>query len=240
MNKLDAFKWPTFPEELVIGELLKSSKEFQEFYQSQRKNIACSFSWVKDSSLPEGIDFRRTILPTGECVIRLRRVPAVIEDASKIAHELEHLVLDAEGFPAIGATIQFESLASAINSMVADLLVNARLANFGFNLHEDYEREIVESKRQLEGIAVPPANRIDRMHWMANYVSKLLDWELISTSNSKGEFQVWFDTKYPDIAERGKKLLAMVKRTGYDTPEKQAKLFREIIQRYNLEGVLIF
>jgi hypothetical protein len=75
---------------------------------------------------------------------------------------------------------------------------------------------------------------------MVNYVGYLLDWEFVGPSNIQSEFQVWFDTKYPDIAERGKKLLAMVKRTGYDTPERQAKLFREIIRRYKLEGLLIF
>jgi hypothetical protein len=66
---------------------------------------------------------------------------------------LEHFVLDAEGFSSIGAVIQYETLASAINSMVADLLVSARLAKFGFNLREDYEREIAEAKRQLERIS---------------------------------------------------------------------------------------
>lgn len=240
MSKSSTFEWPTFPEESVIGELLKSSREFQEFYQAERKKITHPLAWAKDTSLPEGIDYRSTRLSTGERLVRLRRVPAIAEDACKIAHELEHFVLDAEGFPVIGATTQYEVLASATNSMVADLLVNIRLARFGFNLREDYEREIAEAKRQLERMSAPPIDRIDRMIWMVNYAGYLLDWEFVSASNSKSEFQAWFDTKYPDIAARGKKLLAMVKRIGYDTPEKQAKLFRGIIQRYNLEGVLIF
>ena len=240
MNKSSKLPWQIFPEEFVIGKLLKSSKEFQDFYQLERKKIKHHLAWAKDTYLPEGIDFRCTRLSPAENVIRLRSVPAIAEDAFKIAHELEHLILDTEGFPLISAEIQYEDLASAINSMVSDLLVNARLAKFGFNLRLDYEREIAETKRQLERKPTPPLNRIDKFKWMLNYVSSLLDWELVSASKNRSEFQQWFDTKYPVIAARGKKLFAMVKRTGYDTPENQAKLFREIIRRYKLESVLIF
>jgi hypothetical protein len=237
MNKPFKLPWPTFPESFVIDELLKSSQAFQDFYEAERNRIIQPIYWAKDASLPEGIDYRFSKFLTGESVIRLRRVPALVQDACKVAHELEHVVIDIEGFPILRpATPEKENLSSAISSMIEDLLVNSRLQKYGFDLQNDYETEIEESKRQLSRFTTSPTNRLDRIHWMVIYVGYLLDWELLSVGKSSNEFKEWFDTRYPDIAGRGKKLLEMVKRIGYDNPEKQSKLYREIIRRYDLAG----
>ena len=37
----------------------------------------------------------------------------------------------------------------------------------------------------------------------------------------------------------GQELLALVKRIGYDTPEKERELFKEAIQRYKLSSYLV-
>lgn len=239
MNKPLSLPWPTFPESFVIDELLKSSQVFQEFYRAERNKITQPIYWAKDVSLPEGIDYRFSKLTTGESVIRLRCVPALAQDACKIAHELEHVVIDKEGFPIVRpVTPEKENLSSAISSMIEDLLVNSRLQKYGFDLQDDYETEIEMTKRQLTRFTTSPTHRLDRIHWMVNYVSYLLDWELINTGKGSNEFKDWFDTRYPDIANRGKKLLKMVKRIGYNTPEKQSNLYREIIRRYKLDGVV--
>lgn len=228
--------WPTFPEEVVIGELLKSSKEFLAFYRAERTKIVEPVHWAQDLSLPVGIDYRSTILQTGAQVIRLRRVPAILEDATKIAHELQHFALDAEGFARTGAMNQFETISSALNSMVHDPLVNSRLQIYGFDLWDDYETELKESFRQLGATPNPPSNHLGRMHWIFNYVGKILDWELACNKADKGnnEFQLWFDAQYPDIAKEAQNLLALVRDIGYDTPEKQTALFKKIIRRYDL------
>jgi len=234
--------WPTFPEEFVIGELLQTASEFQRFYREERKKIVGRIYWAQDSTLPKGIDYRNTRIEAGEQIIQvilLRRVPASLEDAFKIAHELEHLVLDTEGFPSTGVFNPcYESLSSALNSMVADLIVDQRLQKYGFDLRADYEAEAAESLRQLERVPRPPAGRLDRTHWIFNYVAKVLYWELLDTREEHCGFQAWFDGKFPDTASRAKKLLARVKRVGYDTPEKQKRLFQEIIRRYKLERIL--
>jgi hypothetical protein len=62
-----------------------------------------------------------------EQIIILKRIPAILEDAMHVAHELEHFVLEAEGFPNTGATTRFQAISSALNSMVHDPLVNQRL-----------------------------------------------------------------------------------------------------------------
>lgn len=234
--------WPTFPEDLVISDLLKSSKEFQAFYQAERRKIVKPVCWAQDLSLPEGIDYRSTTLATNDQivqVIRLRNIPVHVEEALKIAHELEHLILVEEGFPRTGVSSKnFETVSSTLNSMVADPLVSSRLQRYGFDLWEDYQREIKEDLRQLEKRPNIPLQRLDRLIWIFNYAGKMLDWELVGTSKGQNEFQVWFDSRYPEIAERGKKLIAMVKRIGYETPEKQTRLFKEIIRRHKLEGIV--
>jgi hypothetical protein len=232
--------WPTSPEDFVIGELLRSSKEFLAFYRAERGKIVKPVHWAQDLSLPPGVDYRCTKLQTGAQVIRLRRVPAILADAMKIAHELQHLILDSEGFPCTGAKAQFETMSSALNSMVHDPLVDSRLQTYSFDLWDDYETELKETFRQLRANPTSPSDHLGRMHWIFNYVGKVLYWELTSSKADKdnNKFQLWFDARYPDVAKEALKLLALVRNIGYDTPEKQTALFEEIIRKYNLDGVV--
>ncbi len=236
----DSIPWPTFPEDFVVGELLKSSKEFADFYKSERNKITAPVYWAKDLSLPVGIDYRCTILPKGTQVIRLRRVPAVFADAMKVAHELQHLVLDDEGFIRTGAEKQYETISSSLNSMIHDPLVNSRLLIYGFDLLEDYGTELQETFSQLSTVSKSPSKHLDRVHWIFNYIGETLDWELLRDEIGKdnNEFQLWFDERYPDIAKEAKDLLILINDIGYETPEKQIKLFRRIIQEYRLEKIV--
>jgi hypothetical protein len=228
--------WPVFPEDIVLAELVRRSKEFVAFYEAERRKIAGEVHWARDVSLPVGIDYRTSRLQTGAQVIRLRRIPAVLEDAVKIAHELEHLVLDTEGFPCTGALAQHETLSSALNSMIHDPIVNSRLKLYGFDLQADHEREVQEALRQLASCPRSPGDRLGRMHWCFNYAGQILEWEIArgTADGAEGRFQAWFDARYPDIAREGQQLLALVRNIGYDTPEKQTVLFREIIRKYEL------
>ena len=229
--------WPVFPEDFVVGDLLRSSDQFRSFYDAERTKVG-SVYWARDSSLPEGVSFRSSRFQ-GDAgfvrVIRLRRVPAILEDACMIAHELEHFVCDEEGFPTIGSSPGLENMVSALNSMVGDLVVQSRLCRYGFDLRAGYQAEIQEDMRQLSRFSAPPRERQGRLHWIFNYVGKVLDWEMLSDGAGKGDFQLWFDGRYPEIAEQGKKLLERVKRMGYDTPEKQKQLFQNILHHYELD-----
>ena len=132
-------RWRIYPEAYVVGELLKSSKEFRAFYQERRKRIVEELHWAHDPALPAGIDYRHSSTASGRGTahyIRLRRIPALVEDACKVAHELEHAVLAAEGFPATGSRPP-ENLSSALNSMLADPIANGRLRTYGFDLRAD-------------------------------------------------------------------------------------------------------
>jgi hypothetical protein len=252
MNESVQLPWPSHPEDHVIGKLLKSSDRFRAFYQAERQKIVGDVYWAHDTNMPKGIDYRNTVIVRAGVpiarVIRLRRVPATSEDAFKIAHELEHLVLDAEGFGSTHPIIpdrhpffrSHELLSSALNSMLIDPVVDSRLQGHGFDLQADYEREVKEDICQLSRFTSPPSDRLDNTRWMFNYVDKLLYWELLDTQSEHSVFQEWFDARFPQIASKGKKLFERIKRTGYDTSEKQSRLFAEIIQRYRLNNILAF
>lgn len=241
-QKPDIIPWPCFPEELVIGELLRSSIEFRTFYQAERKKIVKSCYWAHNRALPVGIDHRSGRLPdtklqTKVQVICLRRVPAILEDAKSIAHELQHFILDIEGFPLIEAkTTKLVNITSALNSMVQDQIVDSRIQKYGFNLWKSYQKKLRMTYRILRSKPIPPANHLDRMEWIFVYVSKILAWELAcnKTLERVNKFQLWFNKRYPEIAKEAQKMLALVKEIGYDSPKKQSALFKEIIRRYNL------
>lgn len=162
-------------------------------------------------------------------------------DSTRIYQNHRDEVLDTEGFPSTGAEAQFETISSSLNSMVHDPIVNSRLQTYGFNLWKDYETELKETLHQLRGFPNPPSNRLDRMHWIFNYVGKILDWELVcnNADAADNEFQLWFDARYPHTAKEAQELLALVRDIGYDTPEKQTALFKEIIRRYDLGRVVL-
>ena len=236
--------WTTYPEKFVIGELIRSSKEFRGFYEAERKKIIKPIYWAEDLRLPRGIDFRTTRLKNDDQeiqIIRLRRVPCTIKDSMNIAHELQHIILDIEGFITTGVMDRrFESVSSSLNSMLHDPIVNSRLRNYGFDLLNNYLEEEKESIRQLKTIPAPPYDNLSRSHWIFNYAGKILEWEVGSyqTGKNDNKFRRMFDEKYPDISEEGRKLVALIKEVDYDTPEKQAVLFKKIITMYNLDHIV--
>jgi hypothetical protein len=241
-----AIPWPTFPELFVLYDLLTHSLRFRTYYHAERDTIGSDLLWAQDSTLPEGIDYRRTILSntglgTTAKVIRLRRIPAEAADAMGVAHELQHFVLDREGYPTVGALPAFETLSAALASMIHDPVVNARLRDFGFDLQQSYDTEVQESIRQLTPIPYEPARAVDRLHWVFNYTGKLLDRELLGLvpDDTADAFQAWFSLRYPTIAAEAHNLCSLITTVGYALPEQQLHLFQTIIQRYHLEQVMV-
>jgi hypothetical protein len=240
-----AIDWPTFPEEQVVSGLLQSCPEFRAFYELERGKIQSPLYWAKDISLRQGIDFRMSRAKSESRmihVIRLRRVPPSTRDAFKIAHELEHVVLDGEGFPSTYPKVpdtDVDYLSSALNSMVHDPIVNSRLRGYGLDPRKDYENEEAEWRHQLSGESAPTA-RIDRLRWMVYYVADILEWQVAydSPDLDGGESESWFDGHFPDIAAEGRELLARVAAEGYDTPGKQRTLFEGIIREYDIDRII--
>jgi hypothetical protein len=229
-----------YPEEVVIKDLLVLPK-FSLFYKEKRDKIINEIHWVRDPSLPRGIDYRRTTEEhNGKCVdfIRLRRVPAVPEDEMKIAHELTHFLVEEEGFEAVCYTdMRYESVASALSSIFSDILVNRKLKVYGFDLDEGYKEELRDTYSQLKKESKSPRAPLDRLRWALNYIDDILARDSLGEGARREaqEFISWFAKRYPDIALEGDELLALIRRIGFDTPEKVKAIYRAIIEKYRLD-----
>ncbi len=241
LNKQNVLQWPVFPEQFVLKDLLTSSKLFKKFYEAERPKITNQLSWAQDNSLSVGINGSSTRLSDGKLVIRLRRIPATLDDARLIAHELTHFLIDLEGFPHTGASARFANLSSTLNSMVHDPLVDFKLKERGFNIVDGFEEETKENLRQLKKKHSSPTDYLDKIHWIFNYAGYVLGREVVyQNEEKKDEFRSWFDERFPDIGKEANILLGKIKHFGFDTPEKQVMLFKGIINEYDLEKYLIF
>ena len=236
-----ALPWPVFPEDFAIGRLREESQRFADFYTAERPKIRTLVYWAKDDKLPEGIWGRSSWLSTGEAVVRLANIPASVDQDYNVAHELEHLVLGAEGFPMTGSAPEHESISSAVNSILHDPLVHERLEVHGYrdDVSSEYENESSESRRQLKNLR-EPANRTQSIHWTLNYAANLIDGRQLSgTEANPSEFQEWFSARYPDIARDAQDLIAMVDRIGYETPERMRVALLAILERYSLRDIIL-
>ena len=228
-----------FDEDYVIGALLKSSKEFNAFYKAERAKITQPIEWIKDESLQEESPARYGHIDENNGVIRLRRIPPEIEDAVIIAHELQHAVIISKGFPGtICNESQYEYLSTALNTMVHDPLVHKTLQIYGFDLLDDFTKWANKSLNKLKTLHTPTSHPA-KMQWVFNYVKKIIHWEIVRTEgDGNSEFQLRFESHYPELANVGQELLVLVKSIGYDTPDKMHKLLREIVLRYELSDYI--
>lgn len=81
MTAADFRTHPVTSEPDVLAEVIAGSVEFRAFYEAERPRICSRLVWVQDPSLPVGIDFRVTHFVGDAHYIRLRRLPALSQDA---------------------------------------------------------------------------------------------------------------------------------------------------------------
>ena len=121
--------------------------------------------------------------------------------------------------------------------MVHDPLVIERLLPYGFDLRSKYDREArlgIGAMSQFDPALLK--DRDLRMPFMIRFVSNALDWERLRRDNepTTSEFPNRFQERFPDVAAEGRDLLALVREVGFDTPQRMAALFEEVIKRYGL------
>lgn len=234
--------WPTVPEEYALQNILTPGEPFQAFYKAERMKINEPIFWANNASLggkTTGLAIR--LPPLGTQVICLRQLPVRTEDAFTAAHEIMHLILDAEGFPFTAGLPEYQSLVGPLNSSVQDPLIDARLQQYGFDLCKKYENEIEGAVSKVQR-AVPPPHRLAKIMWIMNYTSTLLDWKATKDYCSKiniDAFEHWFNKNQPSIAAEGKQLASVIEQIGYDTPDKMEEVYKYVIKKYKLSPNII-
>jgi hypothetical protein len=234
--------WPIFPEEKVVHGLLNDSQQFASYYKNQRDKILKPIIWVLDTSIKGDATVITERISKGSevtQVVRMKRIPATIQDVRGLAHALEVYVMDSEGFPLTYVVDQkFGELSRTINQIIHTNTVDSRLTAYGFDPIEKYNRRVNKAYVELEKFRTSPSNALLRMKWIFNYAATIICREtaLKDTEVTEDEFLKLFDQRYPDIAAEGQELLAMIHNIGYDTPTEMKTVFKKIIQKYKLNG----
>lgn len=224
----------------AIAPLLASSEPFQRYYSETRRHLPPAI-WFTREDLPAGINASVT---TWDCqsdgyiyhVMRLRRLPCQPADALTVAHEYDHLRLEAEGYPSVASIHAVDTLASALGSLLQDPLICAQLAPFGFDLCEAMDSDesaYIEAIMQLPDTAF---RRDDRILWTLNYIGIALEREAVTGSVKPGPFARAFDARFPGIARQARKLLSTVHSMGYATPAQQDRTLLYLVKHFGLQN----
>jgi hypothetical protein len=233
-----------FPEDVVVSEILRTSPQFRAFYDTERKRIPHRVEWKLNPSLPESMGGRTYRQQRGiekVVVVELRQIPPPPERIVSIAHGLMHPLVAAEGFPqvvpVIGVGPNWMFLAGALNSMVHDIIVDSRLQAYGFDMQRKFENEANSWARGESATSTTsPTLHEARMLSKFDYVGELLEYQRLTAAGAVFTTPplAWYEAKFPDMAAEAQEILTLVNEIGFDTPEKMARLFTEIISRYRL------
>lgn len=226
--------WQFFEEELALETVLKGSEIFERYYRDRRPKLPKKINWVIDREIPIGINARSTIDSLGKVYIRLRTIPVPIDSAALVAHELEHRVMDLERFPVTAiSSIGYETISSSLNSMVHDPLVDRRLNEFGFDVEAEHQNESNNQLKRIKGKS-DPTHTVDQIIYSFNYAQNILWRQYVAGLNEPNELQTWLNQHFPITSKKGKILLKLIDRIGFDTPHKMKSLFLQIIDKNKL------
>ena len=228
----------SYPELFVVGAVLAGSKLFSAYYRSERARIGGEVLWVEDPKLPVGLGAAVTRIGTSHQVVRLRSVPGTAPDGAQIAHELEHLVLDWRGFPNVGSISEGEKgVATALAACLQDPVVDQHLQAFGLDLKEKSAREEAESQAALENCRAP-TSKSDRMLWVINCASKIIDWAVAVGDGGKhrGAFELWFASRYPEIGAEARELAERMLALGFEESSTMQHALKQAVTTLGLQG----
>jgi len=225
-----------YPERFAVGWLLSGSEQFARFYESERHRITGDLTWAEDTGLPTGVAARATCNSAGSSVIRLREMPAPVEHAQLIAHELGHFLIDLDGFPALAARPDLDWIAAPLNSMLHDPLVGRLLGSHGFDIRAAYDAEVADARVHLDPKPIPPESSSGQLIWTLNYVSKRLDWDVVKDAGDSDcdGFCEYFRHRYPLLADTGDRVYELIQRVGFDTPTKMATVLSALRECFEL------
>ncbi|MBM2832718.1 MAG: hypothetical protein HW414_1770 [Dehalococcoidia bacterium] len=231
-------------EGCVIRELMTPSQEFRAFYDSERRKIETPVRWALDSGLPKGVDYMARRYDNGEQLILLRKIPELPDEAFPIAHELQHLLMDREGFISMCAVRPreetYEAMAVAVNGMTQDPVANARLRVFGFDLKKAYEGLASSGRKDFGALNVADPDRIMWLQWVFQTVEFMLEYQVaFGTWPDKRWVKTIKRSRYPDLITDVGELTGFMLRAGLETPGKQRAVVHNIIAKYALGDMLL-
>lgn len=239
--------WPEYYQQDVLSLLRAAgnSSPFNKFYEAEAGNITQPVHWVLDNNIAGGFDAALTNEQCGNeelRVIHLQHIPARLQDAQIVTHEMEHEVMTDEGFPTVGHFTnhpEYMGVAEVCDTMISDPMVESRLHQYGFDTCSDCKKE---EKEWLDIINTWPnePTGYQRDEFRFVYVKMALCREMACDQPEKSDnsFLLAFAKHFPNIALEAQDLLTLVKTYDLQSPEDQTRFLNNVITKYKLDGFL--
>ncbi|NJD78911.1 MAG: hypothetical protein FIB08_17765 [Candidatus Methanoperedens sp.] len=247
----------TYAEEDVINQLLSSSPEFKNYYETERDNID-NIYWIKSNEEIEStLGFQRgqrgkAYLLKGKTGIKklivLEQIPPTLNDLFIVAHEMAHFLIINKGFPAISPCLSdgLENdekiarigLAASMSTMIHDPLCNSLLKKYGISYGNLFKNHVINMLKNFSNIEEPVPNTYFGIELVFKYVLvNLHDNTIIDDNICLEKYNQFFENKFPHITDEGKFILDLVKIWGYNTPGRVSYLYQDILNAMKLNEV---
>jgi len=253
-NMIKEIGLPVFSEDYALQMLLQDSDKFINFYKNERPKISTKINWAFDERLNsrmKSIGLENPDTKEIEYVVIIKQVPIQFAHAFDTAHELQHLILNQEGFPSLcyinntnNTSINWISgmkdLACRISNSITDPLVNARLVKYDFDLWDNYDRVAKAQMPYLQSIKNIFPNEPSQMEGRAfiasAFIQAVLDWEAASrvSPNANNNYIKNLRSMFPVTTKETEDILALIKTHGYASPDQASIIFYNIIQKFGL------
>ena len=231
-----------YDEKYVLGELLEESEAFNDFYKKERANIKTPLFWIKDEKLSAKMRSSGYIINQKQYdIIYTKKVPINMERVIDTAHEIQHIICNEKGLPAIQLNEKFQDnelfvwIAATFVNLLADPIVNSNLLNYDFNIYNFIKKETLEQIPLMLPLK-QNINELGRLNTISFYIQNHLEWELLNIEEVN-LFSEAYRAKYDFLLEDVDDILNYIKTKGYDTNEKVRDIYLYIISKYNLHHI---
>jgi hypothetical protein len=215
-------------------------KPFTDFYAAEIEQLHYTIRYFYDPTLPPG-DARTTYdVQTRTARVTLGNMSEKVDLAFVVAHELAAVAVAEKGFP--GPLLYMQSqgtpcanVANALYDMMSTPARDSLLASYGFNV----EREFYAHRyATLLTYACGEGNgTIENLPDAFVYVQLVLYWQMVlHHSGTPSIIDRWFHDCFPYGWAEGQSIKAMI--PSYITMEGVTAIFREIIEKYNLQDCI--
>lgn len=215
----------------MIGELMSSSQLLYEYLCDNLRWIRKPIMWLHNPDLKGNM--RSLQLGDDTYAILLKEIPVNKNDYFDLAHEIGHLVLSESGYPScsiIGNDSKKGYLASVLNNVILDPIINRQLKQYGFDFRAHIEKSIkiqvpvVKSYQEEEKL-----HKYDRHFLKCLLIQKILDWNLLD-DDIENPFEEIYKQKYPTIYNEALEIIQYIKSLEWNTPQIASEILNKIIK----------
>lgn len=139
-----------------------------------------------------------------------------------VAHELTHIVMRRRGFPTTMRGPQYDEdsaearIGADLEEMIGHLALEGLLKPFPFNKSHIQQHLFEGARRGLEESAAPKSGTL----WWVTWACRFCELQLLLPSRQWLRLEVVYDGRCPDIANKGRELVDIMRQEGFLTPDQ--------------------